>query len=125
MNACTRKLEGRRRRYSLEGCAKCDSVFQADEPEMRQFDDLRRPVVQHAAESRCSRGRTNTDDRQVATAIVTVELKKGRIARFTVNPDLRLGTRRAAWPISSGLDSRLLVRRWPRSGVSGEFAPPS
>jgi hypothetical protein len=59
---------------------------------MHQIEDLRRPVVPHAAESRHSCRRSNTDDRQVTTAIVTVELKEDRIAGFTVNLDLRLGT---------------------------------
>ena len=34
---------------------------------MQHFDDLRRLVVQHAAESRRLRGRANSDDRQVPT----------------------------------------------------------
>ncbi len=61
---------------------------------MHQFDDLRRPVVLHAVESRHSRRRSNTEDRQVTTAIVTVELKEDRIAGITVNLNLRPCTRR-------------------------------
>ena len=87
-------------------------LVRADEPETRQFDDLRRPVVQHAAESRRSRGRTNTDDRQVATALVTVELKEDRIAGFTVDLDLRLRTGRAAWPSFAWFETRSLVGCW-------------
>ena len=66
-------------------------------------------MVQHAAESRRLRGRTNTDDRQVATALVTVELKEDRITGFTVDLDLRLGTGRAAWPLFAWLETRSLV----------------
>ena len=88
-------------------------LVRADEREARRFDDLRRPVAQHASESRRSRGRTNTDDRQVATALVTVEFKEDRIAGFTVDLDLWLGTGRSAWPSSSRFDARLLVCRWP------------
>ena len=64
-------------------------------------------LVVHAA------GR-NTDDRQVATAIVTVKLTKDRIAGITVDLDVWLGTWRAALPSSSRLDARRPVRRWPR-----------
>ena len=62
---------------------------QADKLEMQRFNDPRGPAVQRAVVSRRSRGRANTDDRQVATTIVTVEFKEDRIAGFTVNPDLR------------------------------------
>ena len=47
---------------------------------MPKLDDLRGPVVRPAAESRRSRRRANTDDWQVATALVTVELKEDRTA---------------------------------------------
>ena len=68
-------------------------IVRADEPEVHRFDDLRSPAVQHAAECRRSRRPANTDDRQVATALVTVEFQKDRVAGFTVNPNLWLGTR--------------------------------
>lgn len=50
----------------------------------------------------------------MTAAFVTVQLEEDRIAGITVNPDMRFGTARSAWPSSSRLDARPFVCRWPR-----------
>ncbi len=95
--------------------------MQADAPGMHQFNDPHGPVVQHAAESRRARGWANTEDRQVATALATVKLKEDRVAGFTVNPDLPLGTCWSAWPSSPRLDAGPFVCRWPSVTLSTAF----
>jgi hypothetical protein len=62
-------------------------MVRADESETRQFDDLHKSVVQHSVVTRRSRRRANSDDRQMATALMTVELKEERIAGLSVDVD--------------------------------------
>ena len=61
-----------------------------------------------------SRRSATTYDGQMATALVAIDLKDDRIAGLTMDADLRLCTRRAAWPALARLDAWLLVGLWTR-----------
>ena len=74
-------------------------------------------IAQAVRASPHSRRASSTDDRQVVTPLVAVDLKDHRIARLTVDADLRLRTRRATWPASE-----LSAERWP--GTSADPLAP-
>ena len=112
VNGCTRDLKSETGIGHTWNTAESDLILYGREDEMPKRGFAQAVANAVHASHRSSR-LASTYHRQMATALVAVDLEEDRIAGLTVDTDLRLCTGGRAWPALARLNAWLLVGGWP------------